>query len=291
VRNHAQVGLLAVKLLLAPSFVVAASLAARRYGPRVGGLIAGLPVVAGPILLAYALAHGRAFAAGAAVGTLLGLVSLIAFVVVYARLAGRAPWGVSMLAGWLAFALATALFSAVAVPAGAALGIAAAGLLVGLAATPRARPQERGSVPAPPWDLPLRALCALVLVLTLTAVAGWLGSRLSGLLAPFPIIATVLAIFTHAQHGAEEAQRLLRWLLGGYGAFALFCFALAVSLSPWGIAASFALAAGVALATQGLLLAVLARLPGLPPAPLPGVPCATAPLPSAPGVLSGRSGR
>ena len=79
--------LLAVKLLLAPSFVVVASLASRRFGPRVGGLIAGLPVVAGPILLAYAIAHGSAFAAAAAVGTLMGLVSLIAFVVVYAHLA------------------------------------------------------------------------------------------------------------------------------------------------------------------------------------------------------------
>ena len=96
--------LIAVKLLLAPSFVVGASLAARRFGARVGGLIAGLPVVAGPILLAYALAHGRGFAAGAAAGTLLGLVSLIAFVVVYGRLAGRLSWGASMLVGWLAFA-------------------------------------------------------------------------------------------------------------------------------------------------------------------------------------------
>ncbi len=90
--------LVGVKVLLAPSFVVGASLVARRFGPRVGGLIAGLPVVAGPILLAYALAHGRAFAATAAAGTLLGLVSLIAFVIVYARLAGRLSWWLCMLA-------------------------------------------------------------------------------------------------------------------------------------------------------------------------------------------------
>ena len=108
-------GLLAIKLMLAPAFVVGASLAARRFGARIGGLIAGLPVVAGPILLVYALAHGGPFAAGAAAGTLLGLVSLIAFVVVYARLAGRASWPASMLAGWLAFAVATAGFSALTV--------------------------------------------------------------------------------------------------------------------------------------------------------------------------------
>jgi hypothetical protein len=256
-----RVGLLAVKLLLAPSFVVGASLAARRFGPRVGGLIAGLPVVAGPILLAYALAHGRAFAAGAAAGTLLGLVSLIAFVVVYARLAGRVFWGASMLAGWLAFALGTAAFSAVSLPAGAALGLAGAGLLAGLALLPRPGRELPAQLPPPAWDLPLRAACALALVLTLTAVAGWLGPQLSGLLAPFPIIATVLATFTHAQRGTDELLRLLRGLVSGFGAFALFCFALAISLHRLDTLSAFALATALALIVQATILALGPRHP------------------------------
>jgi hypothetical protein len=258
VRNHLPVTLLAVKLLLAPGFVVGASLAARRFGSRIGGLIAGLPVVAGPILLVYALAHGRVFAAGAAAGTLLGLVSLIAFVVVYARLAGRVFWGAAMLAGWLAFAVATAAFSAVSLSVGAALGLAGAGLLVGIVSLPRPGPEVRAHPAPPAWDLPVRAGCALVLVLTLTAVAGWLGAQLSGLLAPFPIITTVLATFTHAQRGTDELLRLLRGLIGGFGAFALFCFALAVSLRGLDIAAAFVLASLLALLTQGATI-VLAR--------------------------------
>jgi hypothetical protein len=259
------VDLLAVKLLLAPTFVVCASLIARRFGPRAGGLVGGLPVVAGPILLVYALAHGRAFAAGAAVGTLLGLVSLTMFAVVYARLAEHAFWGVSMLAGWLAFCAATAVFSAITVGAGAALAIAAAGLAVGLACAPRsaADSDEPGGPPA--WDLPLRAVCALALVLTLTAIAGWLGPRLSGLLAPFPIIATVLATFTHAQRGVDEVRRLLQWMIGGYGAFALFCFILAVALRPLGVGATFALATAAALLMQALLIAWMLRAPGVAP--------------------------
>jgi hypothetical protein len=250
VRNHLRVALLAVKLLLAPSFVVGASLAARRLGSRVGGLIAGLPVVAGPILLVYALAHGPSFAAGAAAGTLLGLVSLIGFVVVYAHLATRVSWVLSMLAGWLAFALATAAFSALSLPVGAALGIAAAGLLAGLAALPRPREEARAHATPPRWDLPVRAACALALVLTLTAVAGWLGPQLSGLLAPFPIIATVLATFTHAQRGTDELLRLQRGMISGFGAFALFFFMLAITLRGLGTAASFALATALALLVQ-----------------------------------------
>ncbi len=258
-RNDLRLALLATKLLLAPAFVVCASLAARRFGPRVGGLIAGLPVVAGPILLVYALAHGRAFAAGAAAGTLLGLVSLIAFVVVYARLAGRVSWAASMLAGWLAFALATVAFSAVSLPAGAALGLAGAGLLAGLASLPRPGSRPRGHRAPPAWDLPLRAGCALALVLTLTAVAGWLGPQLSGLLAPFPIIATVLATFTHAQRGTDELLRLLRGLVSGFGAFALFCFTLAISLRRLDTPSAFALATGLALLVQGGALVLTGR--------------------------------
>ena len=250
--------LIAVKLFLAPSFVVCASLAARRFGPRVGGLIAGLPVVAGPILLVYALAHGRAFAAGAAAGTLLGLVSLIASVVVYGRLAGRLPWAASMLAGWLAFAVTTVAFTAVSIPVGGALALAGAGLMIGLAMLPRARPDRRVNATPPTWDLPVRAACALALVLTLTAVAGWLGPQLSGLLAPFPIITTVLATFTHAQAGSDEVLRLLRGLISGFGAFALFCFTLAVTLHRLDTASAFALATALALLMQAAML-LLAR--------------------------------
>jgi len=45
------VTLLAAKLLLAPLCVVAVSLAGRRCGAAVAGVLGGLPVVAGPILL------------------------------------------------------------------------------------------------------------------------------------------------------------------------------------------------------------------------------------------------
>jgi hypothetical protein len=96
-------------------------------------------------------------------------------------------------------------------------------------------------------------------VLALTAAAGWLGSRLSGLLAPFPVIASVLATFTHAQHGTDELLRLARGLISGFFAFALFCFTLAVSLRMLGIAGAFALASGVAMLTQGVLLALATR--------------------------------
>lgn len=244
-----------------------ASLVARRFGSRVGGVIGGLPVVAGPILLVYALAHGREFAAGAAAGTLLGLVSLIAFVVVYGHLAGRVFWGAAMLAGWLAFAIATAVFSALSLPLGGALALVAATLLVALLALPRPGRDVHEHDAPPVWDLPVRGACALALVLALTAISGWLGPQLSGLLAPFPIITTVLATFTHAQRGNDELLRLLRGLIGGFGAFALFCFTLALSLHRLDTAAAFALATGLAMAMQAGVLVLMPPSPGTSPVP------------------------
>ena len=57
---------LALKLLLAPLLVVASSLAGRRWGPRLAGILVVLPIVAGPILLILYLDHGSAFTADAA---------------------------------------------------------------------------------------------------------------------------------------------------------------------------------------------------------------------------------
>lgn len=247
------------KVVLAPAFVVAASLAARRFGPRVGGLIGGLPVVAGPILLVFALSHGRAFAAEAAAGTLLGIVSLSSFLVIYARLAGHARWSVSLLAGWGGFFAITAALSTISIGAGAALAV----VLVALWATQRALPRTREHAPSafvpPAWDLPLRALSALALVLALTALAGRLGPQLSGLLAPFPVIASVLAVFTHTQHGELHLLQIVRGFAIGLVAYALFCFTLAVSLEHLDIAAGFLLATACALATQAIVLALVWR--------------------------------
>ncbi|MGC2375462.1 MAG: hypothetical protein WA484_16475 [Solirubrobacteraceae bacterium] len=252
-------GVLATKILLAPTFVVGASLAARRYGARIGGLVGGLPVVAGPILLVFALSHGRAFAADAAAATLLGIVSLLAFIVVYAHLASRVRWTASLFFGWGAFFAMTGALNTITMGIDPALAVVLAAVGLTLLALPRVRGERLNMARLPTWDLPLRALSALALVLALTALAGQLGAKLSGLLAPFPVIASVLAVFTHAQHGEQDLLRIMRGFVIGLVAYALFCFALAVSLESLGIAASFLLAGLAALAIQAVALTVTWR--------------------------------
>ena len=84
--------LLLVKLTLAPSLVICSSLAGRRWGYEVAGLLVALPLVAGPILMIADLQRGSRFGARAASASLLGLVALASFVVVFAHVSRRRGW-------------------------------------------------------------------------------------------------------------------------------------------------------------------------------------------------------
>jgi hypothetical protein len=244
------------KLLLAPLCVVAVSLAGRRWGVAVAGILGGLPVVAGPILVVLTLVHGRQFGAEAAAGTLLGLAALTLFVVVYGRVSERHGPALSVFAGWGAFLLGVAFLHLLHLPLGVSLIFVGAGFAVGLAFLP-APPVGPAVIATPPWwDLPGRALAALTLVVALTAASGALGPHLSGLLAPFPIVTSVLAVFTHAHGGFGQVRVLLRNFLVGFYGFATFCFVLAACLGSLDGPAAFSIALGAALAVQATIFAL-----------------------------------
>lgn len=247
------------KLLLAPLCVVAVSLAGRKWGVAVAGILAGLPVVAGPILVVLTLVHGREFGAEAAAGALLGLVALTMFVIVYGRASERLGPALSLLTGWAAFILAVAFLRLLDVPLGVSLVFVAACFAAGLALLP-APAATPAAVPAPPWwDLPERALAALALVVALTAASGALGPSLSGLLAPFPVITSVLAVFTQVNGGPGQLRVLLRGFLVGFYGFAAFCFVLATGLASLGGPAAFSMALAAALAMQAAIFSLSSR--------------------------------
>jgi hypothetical protein len=95
--------------------------------------------------------------------------------------------------------------------------------------------------------------------------SGALGPRLSGLLAPFPIITNVLAVFTYAHAGVDQVALLLRNFLFGFYGFAAFCFVLAISLPDPATAAAFGTATPAPLIVQS---ATLLLRSWLAPAPL-----------------------
>ncbi|WP_310972586.1 MULTISPECIES: hypothetical protein [unclassified Amycolatopsis] len=212
--------------------MVASSLAGRRWGPGLTGLLVAMPVVAGPILLITYLEHGPAFVARAASASLLGLVSLAAFAVVFARVSRARGWPGTLLVGWLVCLALDLALSFAPVPGWVALGLALAAAWAGIRLLPE--PEAARPVALPWWDLPARAVATAVLVVVLTAAAGRLGPDLTGVLAPFPTGTSVVAVFALAQGGPAAAAATTRGVLRGLGGFSAFCFLVAVFAEPIG---------------------------------------------------------
>lgn len=254
--------LLLVKLVLAPALVVGSSLAGRRWGHEVSGLLVALPLVAGPILLITELEHGAHFASRAAAASLLGLVALASFVVVFARAARHAGWPIAVLAGWAAFLTVSLAFGQAAIPAGVGLLLATGAFALAPRLLPADPPEQDAPIAGlPAWDLPARAVATALLVLGLTGAAAGLGPTLTGVLTPFPVSNTVLAAFVLVLEGPAQADTFLRGFLRGAFGFVAFCVLVSVLVLPLGVAVAFAIALCGALATQLLARLLLGARP------------------------------
>lgn len=249
---------LALKLMLTPTLIAAVSLAGRRWGPGVSGWLVGLPLTSGPVALFLALDQGSAFAADAARGILAGSISIAAFCLVYGRLSVRWGWQATVTVSWLVFLASTWALQRVTL----ALPVLFLAIIVVLAFVLIVLPDTPGSsvsVPSPWWDIPARVVLATAFVLALTGLAPVLGPQLSGLLAPFPIFASILTVFTHRLYGSGATARLIRGIVLGLFAFVGFFLVLAVFIQRAGIGAAFLMATVVALVVQGASLWLLQR--------------------------------
>lgn len=244
--------MLLFKLLIVPLFLAGISVAARRWGPRLGGLLAGLPVVAGPILCFLALEHGAAFAAQAAQGSLLAVVACIAFATAFAHASRRFGWLTTLLIGWSVWFLAAAALSWLPPLLPLAVAVTGVTLLLGprwLPATPMA---TSSSARLSLLELAARMLAGAALVLAVTALAALVGTRWAGLLAMFPVLGTVLGVFSHLRGGPDHVTLLYRGMFRGFYSFAAFCVVLALVLERCPLWLAFTLATiGAALVQVG----------------------------------------
>jgi hypothetical protein len=243
--------ILALKLLLTPLLNTAATLAGRKWGPRISGWLIGFPFTSGSVSVILALQNGPEFAARAAVGMLGGAASVCVFCLAYSATARRRNWLFSAVIAILAFLLATLVWNSftLSLLPTFILVMIVDGLVVRLipARAVAAAPAQR-----PPWDLQARMLMAAAFVVMLTALASHMGPQLSGLITPFPIFASVLAPFAHRQQGADAATQVLRGLATGLFGFAGFFLVVGALLPSTGIVWTYALAALVAVVFNGV---------------------------------------
>lgn len=244
--------ILVIKLLLVPSLLATVTLAARRWGPNVAGWLGSFPIVAGPVLLVITLEQGTAFGARAAEAALAGVAPTMLFLVLYAWLSARLAWWQSVILGYFGWAVAVALLSRA--PPGLGLAAAIGGTGLALAMALVRVPPGAALVQQPNrLELPARMLVGVLLIFVSSALAAAFGPRLGGYVAIFPLVASIVASFSHALHGRDSALRFLAGMCRGMWSVGAFCLALALLLPRVGLAPAFL----AALAATASLHAVL----------------------------------
>jgi hypothetical protein len=241
--------LLVLKLSLVPALIACITLAGRRWGPAVAGWLSAFPVVAAPILFFIAIEHGPAFAATAAAATLSAVLAILVFALGYAWAASRWSWQRSLAAGFAAYAMAV-LFLKWWAPG---MPVTAVAVLAALLLAPRLFPLLPADATASairPSDLHLRMIAAAMLVLFVTHFSSQLGPQMSGILAMFPVMSSVLTVFSHRNAGPGFAVKLLRGTVLGYFAFATFCIVVSLALGAMAMAPAFLCALTCALLAQ-----------------------------------------
>jgi hypothetical protein len=251
-KKNARVSLIAVKLIVTPLMILAASLVGRRWGDAVGGWLVGLPLTSGPVAVFLAIEHGAGFAAEASAGSLVGVIAQAGFVLGYAL---AAPWGwpAGLVGGAGAFAASALALQAGRLAPAILFALALGALVVTLRLLPR---DFRAPAPtsAPWWEIPARMALVTALVVAVTGFASLLGARASGVVATFPLMGAALGVFAHRAHGPRAGVAVLRGMTSALFAFAFFFFVVGLAIPRAGIVFAFTAATLAALLVQAATL-------------------------------------
>ena len=235
-----------IKLIAAPLLLALATLAARRWGTVLGGILIGLPLISGPISVFLAIENGAGFAVETARGALAGTVALAVFTCVYAAVCPKGWLKASflsvalyVLASWIAAELPISAVT-LAVSAAAAIVLSLWIMPVPHSAAVKRRP--------PKHDLLMRMGMMMVLMIAITFLAPYIGPTASGIASTFPYMALTMAVFSQIQGGPDNARRAMHGLI-----FNLVVWALAAEDR---LLIAYAAAIAAALAAQGVVLAL-----------------------------------
>ena len=256
--------LLLLKLTLTPVLIGSASLAARRWGPSIGGWIVALPLTSGPVALYLAIDQGSAYATSTATASLGALLGDAAFALAYAWLSRRFSWPVCLLGGFAGFAAgALAMAPMIGGTPLLVFGVVAVAMTLLLSLAP-APARAREPAPTPAWDIPARMAAGTGIVLAITEASVLLGPQLSGVLAALPVYVSVLTVFAHQFEGADQALGIVRGLQVGLFGTIVFFLVVTTALEPLGIGPAFGGAIVATAAVQSISLRFLRR--PIPPA-------------------------
>jgi hypothetical protein len=245
-----------LKIIVTPLIVAVMTLVARRWGPTAAALLLSLPWMTGPVLFFLSYEKGHEWAAHACIGIELGCAGIAAWVLAYLAAARYCAWPLSITAAVATFAAAGAATGRLPWSLEAAALFAAASHMTAFLVTrPPATPGRGRALPW--WDIPARMITTALLVTLITVSADILGPQLSGIVATYPVIISVVAAFTQQQWGNEMLTELLRTLLRSMLSFVVFFLVIGWTIVARGTVEAFLLGTLASLASSACILAVV----------------------------------
>ena len=239
--------LLIAKLSLVALSMLVATWASRRFGHRIGGLVAGFPIIMAPLIGLLLIDLSAQRVADICLATIGNLAACVAHIVTMAWLVSRFNWWQSLLGATLVFFTVSGLNWALPVPGGV---LVALGLLSGLVA-PRLMPDglpATGGVPIPPIEFALRLVAAVGVTAWVMLMAGDAPAFASAMLLTYPINGSILPAFTRALYGAGQTRSLLKGFARGMRGLTLFLLATGFALPVLGAGLGYTAGVGCAAA-------------------------------------------
>jgi hypothetical protein len=250
---------LGVKMAVTAAFLLAATVTAERAGPLIGGLVATLPISAGPVYIFLALDHDAHFIAQSALGSLVTNAFNVVFALTYALLAQKRGLAVSLggaFAAWLALIWASGFIAWT--PLGAILlNVVIIAVSFWLSAPLRHAPMPR--VRRRWYDLVLRAAMVALLVGVVVTLSFRIGPKASGNLAVFPIVLSSIMVILHRRVGGPATAAVIANAVIGLGGFAVAVIVLNLTAGRLGSPLALSLTLAVSLSCNLLLFFVRQR--------------------------------
>ena len=176
-----------LKLTLPPIIIGLISLAERKWGASISGLLVGLPLTAVPLLFFLTLEQGQSFSARTSIASMMGLVALAAFASLYARVSQAHGWQPSLLVATGIYIVTSVLLTKLPpLSIGWAFLIACGALSLCLLCFPREAALSPEFKMSSGREIGLRMALAAVIVFVLSSLAGLIGPMSSGLASIFP---------------------------------------------------------------------------------------------------------
>lgn len=233
---------LVLRMAIAAAFVVTASIIAERSGPVIGALVATLPISAGPSYVFLALDHDAAFIAQGALASLPINGATIVLGLIYVVLAQRHGLAVSCgaaVAVWIVLASIIRYFDW-SLTAGLAVNFVAFGICIPLLA--RYRHVKMPLVTRRWYDVPFRASLVATLVAIVVSTSSWVGPKISGIMALYPIVFTSMMIILHPRIGGPPTAAVLANSAWGLLGFGMAIAVMHVAVTQFGSAIGLSLA-------------------------------------------------